>query len=93
MPALAAVALERWSARWAWLLAGFLYGLASWWAAGALAVLLAAPLMAFGATLGARLHGLVARPGRGVPRLVLAIGLALPAVAGFVDLVLRARTP
>lgn len=49
--------------------------------------------MAFGATLGARLYGLVARPRQGVPRLVLAVGLALPAVAGFVDLVLRARTP
>lgn len=74
---------------------GLLYGAAAAgvWSGAPLLVLAAAPLMALGSLMGQRLHELVAGPGDGVRGLVLAVGLALPAATGIVDLALRVRTP
>lgn len=83
--------------RW-WALTGLIFGLATaivWdhpLTFGGAA--LAAPLMALGATLCARIWRVVERPTRGNVLIFLTLaGICAPAFTGVIDLTLRARTP
>ena len=83
--------------RW-WALSGLAFGLATaiiWDRPFSLGgPLLAAPLMAAGAGLAARIWTVVERPTRrGVLTFVALAGFGAPAFTGFIDLVLRSGTP
>jgi hypothetical protein len=94
-PALITALLAPRAGGWAWAVAGLAYGLvvARFWPAVPLGIVAAAPLMALGAAIGARIHRIVEAPDHRVLRLVLVVGVALPMVTGVVDLFLRSMTP
>jgi hypothetical protein len=85
--------------RWAWLPAGLVYGLfvvAIWGPyrpLGGPLILLAAPIVMAGASLGGWIFGSLERPGYGRGWGLLLIGVAIPFVTGTADLFLRLTTP
>lgn len=97
VPALAFVALARTriGEAWAWRIGGLLYGITAGavWPSGPLPLLAAAPAMALGAPLGEKVADIVRSPDVRVWRLLVVVGVALPAATGAIDLFLRSRTP
>jgi hypothetical protein len=91
--------LVRIGERWAWLPAGLVYGffvVAIWGPyrpVGGLLILLAAPVVLVGASLGDWIFGVLERPGYGRLWALLLIGVAVPFATGIVDLYLRLNTP
>jgi hypothetical protein len=91
--------LARVPERWAWLPAGLVYGflvVAIWGPyrpLGGLLILVAAPLLLAGASLGTWIFGVLERPSYGRVWTLLLLGVAVPLVTGVVDLYLRLNTP
>jgi hypothetical protein len=85
--------------RWAWLPVGLVYGfcvVAIWGPyrpLGGLLILLAAPIVLAGVSLGGWIFGVLERPGYGRVWVLLLMGVAVPFATGTVDLYLRLNTP
>jgi len=100
-PAALAVALLlaiRVPPRWAWGVAGALFGALTYavWKPTppfALDVLLASPLMWLGSVIGERVYGVLRRPTLNTIRWLLLAGVGTPLLVGSVDLFLRTHTP
>jgi len=97
LPALtfAILAPTRLGEAWSWRIGGLVYGAATnaLWPAGLAPLLAAAPAMALGAPLGDKIAEITRAPDTRVWRLLMLVGVVLPAVTGAMDLVLRSRTP
>lgn len=96
LPALTvAIAPTRLGEAWSWRIGGLLYGAAAnaVWPAGLAPLLAAAPAMALGAPLGDKIAEITRAPDTRVWRLLMFVGVVLPAVTGALDLLLRNRTP